>query len=63
MFSGWACGYQASPDGSYYTVTGNKMWISNAEHAEIFLVFASIDLSLGYKVALCVFLSIPSAVF
>jgi len=43
----------ASPDGSYYTVTGNKMWISNAEHAEIFLVFASIDLSLGYKGITC----------
>jgi len=38
-----------SDDGSYYTITGNKLWISNAREAGVFLVFANVDLSLGYK--------------
>jgi len=38
-----------SSDGSYYTLNGNKLWISNAKEADVFLVFANVDPSLGYK--------------
>ncbi|KAG9076362.1 hypothetical protein FS749_011881 [Ceratobasidium sp. UAMH 11750] len=42
-----------SEDGSYYTITGSKMWITNAAEAEIFLVFATVDPSKGYKGITC----------
>lgn len=42
-----------SADGSYYTISGEKLWISNAEHAGLFLVFANADPSLGYKGITC----------
>lgn len=29
----------------YYIINGSKMWISNAEHAGLFLVMANVDLS------------------
>jgi alkylation response protein AidB-like acyl-CoA dehydrogenase len=32
-----------SADGKYYLVTGQKMWITNAGFADIFIVFAKID--------------------
>jgi hypothetical protein len=32
-----------SPDGKHYLLTGQKMWISNAGFADIFIVFAKID--------------------
>ncbi len=32
-----------SPDGSHYLINGQKMWISNAGFADIFIVFAKID--------------------
>lgn len=38
-----------SSDGSYYTLNGNKLWISNAKEAGVFLVFANADPSKGYK--------------
>ena len=39
-----------SADQSYYTIRGTKSWISNAETAGIFIVFANINPSqLGYK--------------
>jgi len=31
------------------TITGEKMWISNAEHAGLFIVMANVDPSQGYK--------------
>ena len=40
---------QASPDGSYYTLNGTKLWISSAQQAGVFLVFANANPSLGYK--------------
>jgi short/branched chain acyl-CoA dehydrogenase len=43
----------ASADGSSYTITGEKLWISNAEHAGVFLVFANADFSLGYRGITC----------
>eukprot|EP00612_Vaucheria_litorea_P007010 CAMPEP_0171473694 /NCGR_PEP_ID=MMETSP0946-20130122/1987_1 /TAXON_ID=109269 /ORGANISM="Vaucheria litorea, Strain CCMP2940" /LENGTH=374 /DNA_ID=CAMNT_0012003493 /DNA_START=183 /DNA_END=1307 /DNA_ORIENTATION=- len=42
-----------SEDKSFYTINGEKMWISNAEQAEIFFVFANVDKSLGYKGITC----------
>jgi len=38
-----------SSDGSYYTLNGNKLWISNAREADILLVFANTEPSAGYK--------------
>ena len=32
-----------SPDGKYYTLNGQKMWITNAGFADVFTVFAKID--------------------
>ncbi|CAH0480532.1 unnamed protein product [Peronospora belbahrii] len=42
-----------SADGSYYLITGQKMWISNAEYAGVYLVFANVDPSKGYKGITC----------
>jgi alkylation response protein AidB-like acyl-CoA dehydrogenase len=32
-----------SPDGKHYTLTGEKMWITNAGFADLFTVFAKVD--------------------
>ena len=42
-----------SADGSEYVLNGQKMWISNAEHAGVFFVFANADESKGYKGITC----------
>ncbi len=34
---------ELTPDGKYYVLNGQKMWISNAGFANIFIVFAKID--------------------
>ncbi len=34
---------ELSPDGTHYILNGQKMWISNAGFADIFIVFAKID--------------------
>lgn len=40
----------AKPDGKgNYTLNGTKLWISNSEQAELFVVFANTDFSLGYR--------------
>ncbi|XP_051001401.1 short/branched chain specific acyl-CoA dehydrogenase, mitochondrial [Acomys russatus] len=44
---------RADKNGNYYIINGSKMWISNAEHAELFLVFANVDPSSGYKGITC----------
>eukprot|EP00501_MAST-03F_sp_TOSAG23-6_P000676 GSMAST32.ASY1.ANO1.703.1 assembled CDS len=44
---------EESPDGSYYTINGSKSWISNAEHAGVFLVMANADPSKGYRGITC----------
>ena len=38
-----------STDGSYYTLNGTKLWISNAQQAGVFLVFANANPDSGYK--------------
>lgn len=35
--------------GDRYVLNGRKLWISNAKEAGIFIVFATVDASLGYK--------------
>src|SRR5437764_3637293 len=34
---------QLSPDGQYYLLNGEKMWITNAGFADLFTIFAKID--------------------
>ena len=42
-----------SADASSFILNGTKLWITNAGEADIFLVFASLDLSLGYRGITC----------
>lgn len=37
----------------YYIINGSKMWISNAEHAGVFLVMANADPAAGYRGITC----------
>lgn len=39
----------AKEDGDNFVLNGTKLWITNANEADIFLVFATIDPSAGYK--------------
>ena len=39
----------AKEDGDDYVLNGTKLWITNAKEADIFLVFATLDPSAGYK--------------
>ncbi|CCD68108.1 Short/branched chain specific acyl-CoA dehydrogenase, mitochondrial [Caenorhabditis elegans] len=43
----------AKKDGDDYVINGSKMWISNSEQSETFLVFANADPSKGYKGITC----------
>ncbi|HEY4903725.1 MAG TPA: acyl-CoA dehydrogenase family protein, partial [Candidatus Sulfotelmatobacter sp.] len=40
---------RAELKGSDYVLNGRKLWITNAKEAGLFVLFASIDLSAGYK--------------
>ncbi|KIY61794.1 acyl-CoA dehydrogenase NM domain-like protein [Cylindrobasidium torrendii FP15055 ss-10] len=40
-------------DGKEYVLNGTKMWITNSYEAEVFLVFANVDPSQGYKGITC----------
>src|SRR3954465_1292013 len=40
-----------SPDGKHYVLNGEKMWITNAHFADVFIVFAKID---GEKFRACI---------
>ena len=44
---------RAVKDGSDYIITGSKMWITNSYESDIFLVFANVDPSAGYKGITC----------
>ena len=44
---------RAVKDGNDYIINGSKMWITNSYEAEVFLVFANIDPSKGYKGITC----------
>jgi alkylation response protein AidB-like acyl-CoA dehydrogenase len=40
---------KAIDKGGFYEITGQKLWITNGNEAEIFIVFATVDASAGYK--------------
>lgn len=40
---------RAVDKGDYWEITGQKLWITNGNEAEIFIVFATIDPAAGYK--------------
>jgi butyryl-CoA dehydrogenase/short/branched chain acyl-CoA dehydrogenase len=40
---------RAEKRGSEYLLTGRKLWITNAKEADLFIVFATVDASAGYK--------------
>ena len=40
---------RAVDKGDHYSITGQKLWITNGNEAEIFLIFATIDPEAGYK--------------
>ncbi|KAJ7067263.1 acyl-CoA oxidase [Mycena amicta] len=44
---------RAKKDGDSWIINGSKMWITNSYEAEIFLIFANIDPSQGYKGITC----------
>ena len=44
---------RAVSDGSGYRISGRKLWITNAAEADIFLLFATVDPSAGYKGITC----------
>tara|TARA_B100000686_G_scaffold75139_2_gene81018 strand:- start:36636 stop:37805 length:1170 start_codon:yes stop_codon:yes gene_type:complete len=40
---------KATQQGSNWVLNGHKLWITNAEEASLYIVFANVDPSLGYK--------------
>src|SRR6476469_2759464 len=40
---------RAREDGDHYVITGRKLWITNGNEADIFLVFATINPEAGYR--------------
>jgi alkylation response protein AidB-like acyl-CoA dehydrogenase len=42
-----AIGLRAERDGDDYLLTGTKVWITNGAHADVVIVFATVDRSLG----------------
>lgn len=40
---------KAVDKGDHWEITGQKLWITNGNEAEIFIIFATIDASAGYK--------------
>ncbi|KAI0209703.1 Short/branched chain specific acyl-CoA dehydrogenase, mitochondrial [Lamellibrachia satsuma] len=51
----------ATKHGECYTLNGEKMWISNAEHAAVFLVMANTNPSQGYRGITCFLVDVDSA--
>lgn len=45
----FALATRAEDKGDYYLLNGQKMWITNANEADIFIIFANINPELGYK--------------
>ena len=43
------CETRAEKRGGDYVLNGRKLWISNAKEAGLFIVFATVDASAGYK--------------
>jgi alkylation response protein AidB-like acyl-CoA dehydrogenase len=47
--SAFALQTRAEKRGGEYVLTGRKLWISNAREAGLFIIFATVDASAGYK--------------
>ena len=45
----FALACRAEDKGDHYTLTGRKLWITNAAEAELFIVMATLDPTKGYK--------------
>jgi butyryl-CoA dehydrogenase/short/branched chain acyl-CoA dehydrogenase len=45
----FALACRAEDEGDHYSLTGRKLWITNAAEAELFIVMATLDPSKGYK--------------
>jgi alkylation response protein AidB-like acyl-CoA dehydrogenase len=45
----FALACRAADEGDHYSLTGRKLWITNAAEAELFIVMATLDPSKGYK--------------
>lgn len=45
----FALACKAKEDGDHYILNGNKLWITNAGEAQIFIVFANVNPEAGYK--------------
>ena len=45
----FALAAKAEDKGDYFLLTGQKMWITNANEADIFIIFANVNPDLGYK--------------
>jgi len=45
----FALATRAKEDGEHYVITGRKLWITNGNEADIFLVFATINPEAGYR--------------
>ena len=45
----FALAMKATPDGSDWILSGQKLWITNGDEAGLFIVFANADPSAGYK--------------
>jgi alkylation response protein AidB-like acyl-CoA dehydrogenase len=45
----FALATRAVEDGDHYLLTGRKLWITNAAEAGLYLVFATVDPSAGYR--------------
>lgn len=44
---------RAVKDGDDWIINGSKMWITNSYEADVFLIFANVDPSKGYKGITC----------
>ena len=40
---------RAVPDGDHFVLTGRKLWITNANEADFFIIFGTVDPSAGYR--------------
>jgi alkylation response protein AidB-like acyl-CoA dehydrogenase len=45
----FALATRASEDGDSFVLTGRKLWITNGNEADVFLVFATVDPAAGYR--------------
>ena len=45
----FALSCRATPDGDDWTLNGQKLWITNANEAGLYIVFATVDPGAGYK--------------